>query len=256
MNSFMKNCHFGGWGTLGKSPSLESLFKTHMAAQAARLAFTLAEVLVTLGIIGVVSAMTLPTLVKNHQRQVYVTQLHKVYNEISQAVEQVITDSNAVSLGESELAKKEIDGAEYFVRNYFKTSKICSTRSASDCFADSYKNINGGTVRIRSFINPNDGYCASALLANGASVYFITNGGRYYQWGIYTVVDVNGKQGPNILGRDLFDFVINNDGTIAVGGDVEELASDFSTNCGNTTTQSTYGACFAKILNDGWKMDY
>ena len=48
--------------------------------------FTLAEVLVTLGIIGVVSAMTLPTLVKNHQRQVYVTQLQKVYNELSQAL--------------------------------------------------------------------------------------------------------------------------------------------------------------------------
>ena len=44
--------------------------------------FTLAEVLVTLGIIGVVSAMTLPTLVKNHQRQVYVTQLQKVYKDL------------------------------------------------------------------------------------------------------------------------------------------------------------------------------
>ena len=44
--------------------------------------FTLAEVLVTLGIIGVVSALTIPTLVKNHQRQVYVTQLQKVVNEL------------------------------------------------------------------------------------------------------------------------------------------------------------------------------
>ena len=44
-------------------------------------AFTLAEVLVTLGIIGVVSAMTVPTLMQNYQRQSYVTQLHKVYNE-------------------------------------------------------------------------------------------------------------------------------------------------------------------------------
>ena len=48
-------------------------------------AFTLAEVLVTLGIIGVVSAMTVPTLMQNYQRQSYVTQLHKVYNEVQQA---------------------------------------------------------------------------------------------------------------------------------------------------------------------------
>ena len=45
-------------------------------------AFTLAEVLVTLGIIGVVSAMTVPTLMQNYQRQSYVTQLHKTYNEM------------------------------------------------------------------------------------------------------------------------------------------------------------------------------
>lgn len=46
-----------------------------------RFGFTLSEVLVTLGIIGVVSAMTVPTLMNNYQRQAYVTQLHKVYNE-------------------------------------------------------------------------------------------------------------------------------------------------------------------------------
>lgn len=40
-------------------------------------AFTLAEVLVTLGIIGVVSAMTVPTLMQNYQRKSYVTQYIK-----------------------------------------------------------------------------------------------------------------------------------------------------------------------------------
>ena len=45
--------------------------------------FTLAEVLVTLGIIGVVAAMTIPTLMQNYQRQSYVTQLKKVYNELN-----------------------------------------------------------------------------------------------------------------------------------------------------------------------------
>ena len=74
---------FGGGSNLSKSLFLESLSNTHVAGQAARLGFTLAEVLVTLGIIGVVSAMTLPTLVKNHQRQVYVTQLQKVVNELT-----------------------------------------------------------------------------------------------------------------------------------------------------------------------------
>lgn len=60
--------------------------------------FTLAEVLVTLGIIGVVSAMTIPTLMQNHQKKTYVTQLHKVYNELQQAFLQYRNDKNAVSL--------------------------------------------------------------------------------------------------------------------------------------------------------------
>ena len=81
--------------------------------------FTLAEVLVTLGIIGVVSAMTVPTLVQNYQRKSYVTQLHKVYNELGQAAERYKTDNNYVSLKESRIVgnKEELNK---FVKTYFK----------------------------------------------------------------------------------------------------------------------------------------
>lgn len=204
--------------------------------------FTLAEVLVTLGIIGVVSAMTLPTLVKNHQRQVYVTQLQKVYNELSQAFEQIITDSNAVNLRESKL---EQDGIENFFRNYFKTVNICNT-SPQECFADEYKNINGTALRTRSILGSNNEVIA-VTLASGASVWMRqTAPGNYY---VYT--DVNGKSGPNIFGRDLFDFLVNNNGMIETYG----YSNNFNTTC-LATTDDTYGACLAKILEDGWKMDY
>ena len=65
-----------------------------------RFGFTLAEVLVTLGIIGVVAAMTMPTLVENHQKKVYIVQLQKVYTELAQAAKRVLTDNNAVSLAD------------------------------------------------------------------------------------------------------------------------------------------------------------
>ena len=48
-------------------------------------AFTLAEVLITLGVIGVVAAMTLPSLIQKHNEKVIVTQLKKVYSTFSQA---------------------------------------------------------------------------------------------------------------------------------------------------------------------------
>ena len=44
--------------------------------------FTLAEVLITLGIIGIVAAMTLPTLVNNYKKQIYVVGLKKAYNNL------------------------------------------------------------------------------------------------------------------------------------------------------------------------------
>lgn len=50
-----------------------------------KIAFTLAEVLVTLGIIGVVAAITMPTLIDNHQKKVAATRLEKFYSMMSQA---------------------------------------------------------------------------------------------------------------------------------------------------------------------------
>ncbi|MFQ8625497.1 MAG: type II secretion system protein [Candidatus Gastranaerophilaceae bacterium] len=48
-----------------------------------RCAFTLAEVLVTLGIIGVVAAMTMPVLIQNHQEKVTVTRLKSLFRIIT-----------------------------------------------------------------------------------------------------------------------------------------------------------------------------
>ena len=45
--------------------------------------------------------MTIPTLMQNHQRKVYVTQLHKVYNEFQQAVTLQITERNANNIKEA-----------------------------------------------------------------------------------------------------------------------------------------------------------
>lgn len=51
-----------------------------------KIAFTLAEVLITLGIIGVVAAMTIPTLMANHRKKVVETKLEKIYSVMNQAI--------------------------------------------------------------------------------------------------------------------------------------------------------------------------
>lgn len=84
--------------------------------------------------------MTVPTLMQNHQRKTYVTQLHKVYNEMQQALLQYQTDKNAVNLKEAGLTSSE--ALENFIRSYFKVVKECDTLEG--CFADEYKRLNGG----------------------------------------------------------------------------------------------------------------
>ena len=61
-----------------------------------RVAFTLADVLITLGIIGVVAAMTIPSLVTNYKGKVAATQLKKGYSTISQALLMMYNDTGEV----------------------------------------------------------------------------------------------------------------------------------------------------------------
>lgn len=203
-------------------------------------AFTLAEVLVTLGIIGVVSALTLPTLVKNHQRQTYTVQLQKVFNELAQAAEQVKADSNSANLKESQLRRR---GSEFLLTNYFKTTQRCRANSLNDCFSNDYINMNGGNVSISNFV-PAGSSCA--VIASGASICVGTMSAGGY---IEVATDINGKQGPNVVGRDLFTLAIVNNGTVIAPGSA-------SVGTCSAAVDGDYGACLAQIIKDGWKMDY
>ena len=68
--------------------SLKRAGATHVANwnNSRKIAFTLAEVLITLGIIGVVAAMTIPTLMANHRKKVVETKLEKIYSVMNQAI--------------------------------------------------------------------------------------------------------------------------------------------------------------------------
>ncbi len=216
--------------------------------------FTLAEVLVTLGIIGVVSAMTVPSLMQNYQRQSYVTQLHKVYNELSQALVQYQTDKNAVNLTEAGLTTN--DAAYNFFHKYFKVVKECE--SMNDCFADEYKSIQG------SIVSSYNRAAKSFVLASGASirVSYAPEGSNFKLLNVG--IDVIGKKGPNILGRDFIFFAIYKNGLIDdYTNDVNDNApltkeardNMFNTQCNAGAPANSWG-CFGKILNDNWQMTY
>ena len=222
-------------------------------------AFTLAEVLVTLGIIGVVSAMTVPTLMQNYQRQSYVTQLHKVYNETSQVFLRYMTDRNAINLREAGISSQaEMNNV---ITNYFKITNSClNPNEVKPCFAaySDYKKISGQALEYWGN-NSGAGIGMSYILASGASV-------RFYYVGrdnlfISLVTDINGPKGPNILGRDMFDMTLDVNGNIDTSGyelplqlTQEQRENAFQNTC--IADNTYFGGCFGKILNDNWQMNY
>ena len=215
--------------------------------------FTLAEVLVTLGIIGVVSAMTVPTLMQNYQRKSYVTQLHKVYNELQQALLQYQTDRNALNYKEAGL--NSIGALRNFVTSYFKVVNDCGT-DIEPCFARDYKDLQG--TEAKNLFESDTIY--KYVLANGAAITVEAPDAN----GNFTVhVDINSTNGPNIMGRDLFALKIYNNGIIDDSDSSGTLTAPLSNEKREELFQSLcntaggdWWGCFGKILNDNWEMTY
>lgn len=110
--------------------------------------FTLAEILITLGIVGVVATLTLPTLMNNHQKRVYVTRIQKVYNQTENSLQQYFEENNSATLNSTHLTK--MDGVKNFLLEYYKIAKDCgeSPINASACLADSYKDLSGNDINL------------------------------------------------------------------------------------------------------------
>ena len=211
--------------------------------------FTLAEVLVTLAIIGVVAAMTVPTLMQNYQKKSYVTQLHKVYNELNQVLVMYQTDKNAINLTEAGLTSTA--ALQNLVTSYMKVVSTCDSVT-TPCFASEYSYLNGSKISSSSYTSNAKSY----VLASGASIRPIYSKPSTYKIA-NILVDINGPQGPNISGRDFFFLYLYSNGMLDDGPDNTSNNAPLTkeqreaSNC-----QTSLNGCFGKILNDNWEMNY
>ena len=155
--------------------------------------FTLAEVLITLGVIGVVAAMTLPVLIQNMNKQAWVSGLLKTYTTLEQGFKMVLVDENVEDFGNSSC----IGGYEDFkncMLKYFKASEV----SLSDYVQ---KPI---TTEEGPYYTASQTKTSAIALADGTLVFYGGNGNV----GHVFFTDVNGKKGPNTYGRDIFAFIV------------------------------------------------
>lgn len=203
--------------------------------------FTLAEVLITLGIIGVVAAMTLPSLVTKYKDKELITRTKKVYSDINNALLLAQKDYG-VSYDNSFLFNTTDDTAtvaEKFAK-YFKGAKFCKNSSQKGCskyyydikysklaldknnMTTSYKAENapqiiladGAIIQLKNnqydnCIGPatateTDDYLRPVKDENGQTItheYTLTNCGAI-------TFDVNGVKNPNQFGRDVYHTAV------------------------------------------------
>lgn len=111
--------------------------------------FTLAEVLITLGIIGGVAALTLPTLIQNYKKHVVITSLKKSYSVFSQAPRMVEVEHGSVESLAPPAVAHDADLMEQWWNTYFaKYFTSAKTYKQNQWFIVAYNN--GGGIGIKS----------------------------------------------------------------------------------------------------------
>jgi prepilin-type N-terminal cleavage/methylation domain-containing protein len=171
-------------------------------------AFTLAEVLITLLIIGVVSSLIIPAIINDSQEAEFHTTFKKTYADINMITRRIVMDNAGSVIGTFSNAQTIRD----MYLPYLNYSKVCTNSVNEGCWASSCKLLNGGTAVM--------GTSPGIVLSNGVVIMF-TNldancgstayGGTLLKCGVIEF-DVNGIKGPNVYGKDIYGtYLANND---------------------------------------------
>lgn len=179
-------------------------------------AFTLAEVLITLGIIGVVATMTIPTLMKNIQDTQYKQAWKKEFSVLYNATMRIMNDNG----GTMENICSSVDQVCFrnaYTDKYLKVIKTCdSNASYGNCWDYTNSNDHKGTW---------GGNSSGAILNDGAFLMFsysdVTCSNAAFGTNISRCgnifIDTNGFKGPNLIGKDIHCVIIAKNSIIPLG---------------------------------------
>ncbi len=231
--------------------------------------FTLAEVLITLGIIGVVAALTIPTLMANYQKQVWINKLKKTYSVLNEGYKQIMVNQGCTDMICTGFMPDDVvlnfDNEE--AKNKFITTfKLTNVNSAQwDYAIKKGDDLCGSNATFSGCIGTGGTYGISGSTADGAIIAF---GAHVFAGGL-VLVDTNASRGPNEFGRDIFVFAYtdkmitpfyskahldwvaaNSSGSITNSEDERKQAVEQGCSADSGL------ACAEKIIMDGWQMNY
>lgn len=239
-------------------------------------AFTLAEVLITLGIIGVVASLTIPVLKDKFEKQATIEGYKKAYSTLQNAVKMSEVENGTIDSWNFPTNHGDTtQGMQFFntyLAPYLSITKSCGT--GSGCWISSKK--------------PNGDICGSVGLTSSSYFKYILIDGMtlsIYNYGYFNnpatlrgigvFIDLNGAKKPNMLGKDVFSFVLvenaagtynpgvgDTAGRIKIGGFYPDGyglnlrgGSYPYRGCGKDVTYDFAGAyCGMKIIQDGYQI--
>ncbi len=253
------------------------------------IAFTLSEVLLTMAILGIVAALTMPGLIASYKNKVYVVQLEKSLSQFEQAMQNIMVSHECTDMVCTAAFDGQSDNASW-------NDKIEKEITKSIKVVRSYKNGTAAASNIKSqYLKPRNSYTTNMDWAATEGYKFITPDGAFYHiktrncektpaydnailknFCADVTIDVNSERLPNQYGRDLFTFVVAQNGhlypvygseyAIAMHGDNGLTSNDYWENnidacAGNRLNDFTITSvkglgCAARIIGQGWKMDY
>lgn len=192
-------------------------------------AFTLAEVLITLAIIGVIAAISVPSLIQKTNQAELITAFKKEYAVLNQAADGILFDEAGGSFLNFGSSVPATDYEDFLANNFAKHIKViktCYENSSTNCwhgvYSDNLKWYDGTTGTASTHINEIFSH-TSMIVNDGALISF--GGGSHLpactgtlpnvtslKYCDFISVDVNGFKNPNQYGKDIFMLILTPDG--------------------------------------------
>lgn len=176
-------------------------------------AFTLAEVLITLAVIGIIAALTIPALMNSTGDKELRSAAKKVYAELSQATASLTNDNGGTIW--PEVNGNNVASAQNMKDNYkIYLNTVSENNTPTLIFKSTYKNFQNTTTAFYSS-------WPAIALSDGQLIQFIdltanSCGGTMQQWNAAAtgptnicgeiIVDTNGNNAPNMWGKDMIAF--------------------------------------------------
>ena len=257
--------------------NMNKIYKNLSNEKSRKGAFTLAEALIAIAIIGIIAALTIPTLVKNYQKKVTVERLKTTYSMLYQAIKRSEVDNGPLGSWNIPTTGWNSDQqytlgkafANQYLLPYLQTSVSDCGLRPNKCLPEKIYDLNKTLTSISSSTN----HWFVFALKNGVTVRLQQEFANL----IMLDVDLNGKKAPNTYGKDIFIIMATTDnyagnsnwigpapkpGLYFVGQGFDRNTIINGTvswgrkqyGCNKTQQDGTGKFCGALIMLDGWKI--